>query len=286
MMTRKGLLEEELKALANPLRFKILKEVAKKPSYPKEVARRLGVSEQLVYYHFDKLEKAGFIQVVGVQEIRGALAKRYAAKYDELVIRFTDSELRDEVKRSLPEVLRRLADEGGIIVVGSPDIHGPLLSRARDQHLAVDLAVFLGSLSRRFKAKLDTEVKDQDLKENLVCVGGPTVNTVTWRINKYLPIYFDLEHENRITSKASGKTYSEEVDGVVEFIENPFKEGKVVVVLAGKRIEGTRASVVAFISRPEEITEGNVYDHSIKAHVVEGLDRDSDGLIDDVEVLE
>ena len=275
---------EEVKALANPLRLRILRELARRPSYPKELARRLGVSEQLVYYHVGMLERAGLVKVVGLSEVRGATAKRYAVCRDAIVVRLREPA--PAQGEELPDPVSRLVEEGGIIVVGSPDAHGPLLGRARDQYIAIDLGIYLGSFTRRFRAKLDTELKERDYEENLICVGGPTVNTLTWRVNRYLPIYFDMEHENRIVSRLSGRTYSEDVDGVVEFIESPFCEGRMVVVLAGRRIEGTRASVVAFTSRLAEVAEGNVHDRRVRAHVVEGLDKDSDGLIDDVEVLE
>jgi len=267
------------------LRLNILRELAKEPSYPKQLAKKLGVAEQLVYYHVRKLEAVGLIKVEGIEEVRGAVAKKYGVPFNGLLFK-----LREQVLpqwRSSSELLRSFVEQGVVIVVGSPDIHGPFLARARDQHLAAKLSLLLGLMGAvDVEIKLDTEVSEADLQRNLMCLGGPAINTLTWRLNKELPIYFNFERENQIVSRISGKVYGEDVNGVVEVLRNPFAEGRRIAVLAGRRIEGTRASVVAFTQRLSEVEKGNVYDRSVTAKVVEGIDRDSDGLIDDVVFLE
>ena len=275
----------ELKVLANPLRLSILRELAKEPSYPKQLAKKLKVAEQLVYYHVRRLEAVGLIKVEGLEGVRGAVAKRYGVPFNGLLFKLKDPALPQW--RSPPEALSSFVEQGVVIVVGSPDVHGPFLARARDQHLAVKLSLLLGLMGAAdVDVKLDTEVSEADLQRNLVCLGGPAINTLTWRLNRELPIYFNFERENQIVSRISGRVYGEDVNGVVEVLKSPFAEGRRVVVLAGRRIEGTRASVVAFTQRLNEVEEGNVYNRSVIAKVVEGIDRDSDGLIDDVVFLE
>ena len=44
--------------LSSELAQKILKIIADKPSYPKEIAKNLKVHEQKVYYHIRNLEKS------------------------------------------------------------------------------------------------------------------------------------------------------------------------------------------------------------------------------------
>ncbi len=223
---------------------------------------------------------------MSVEEVRGAIARRYAPVYSELIIKLK-GERAERAPTPMPSPIRHLLEQGGLIVVGSPDVHGPFLARARDQHLAVKLALFLGGLGgSRMKVKLDTEITNDDLEENLISIGGPTVNMLTWRVNRELPIYFDVEKENQIVSRVSGRVYGEDVNGVVETVPNPFAEDKTLLVLAGKRIEGTRASVVAFTEKLPELSLGNIYDRGLMVKVVEGIDRDSDGLIDDVVILE
>jgi hypothetical protein len=58
------------------------------------------------------------------------------------------------------------------------------------------------------------------------------------------------------------------------------------LLIAGKRVMGTRAVMIAFLKKFNEIIKGNKFDNSIMAKVVEGVDLDSDGIVDDVEVLE
>jgi hypothetical protein len=59
-----------------------------------------------------------------------------------------------------------------------------------------------------------------------------------------------------------------------------------VLVVAGKRYTGTRAVMISFIKHFSELVKGNKHNSKISAKVVEGVDLDSDGVVDDVEVLE
>src|SRR6516162_4946769 len=57
--------EEELltmlTAVANPLRLRVIAELAEGRIHVSELARRLGISRPLLYMHLDKLEKAGLV---------------------------------------------------------------------------------------------------------------------------------------------------------------------------------------------------------------------------------
>ncbi|HXW46861.1 MAG TPA: winged helix-turn-helix domain-containing protein [Streptosporangiaceae bacterium] len=50
-----------LTAIANPLRLRIVAELAGGRVHVSELARRLGISRPLLYMHLDRLEKAGLI---------------------------------------------------------------------------------------------------------------------------------------------------------------------------------------------------------------------------------
>lgn len=287
--------------ILQPLRWEILKMVMGSPSYPREIARRLNMSEQKVHHHIKALQDLGMISVVKTESRRGALAKYFSAERAALSI------LPDGFEKAAPaEFLRvRAADldsrrakvrrfipvdgVNSFIVVGSPDIHGEYRARARDGHYAVDLALFLGSLGdvpSRPGTKLDTEVVEDDLRRNLVLVGGPRVNTVSARINGGLPIRFQLTERNAIVSHVSGRSYYEEETGVVERVPNPFNSASEILLLAGNSISGTKASVIALVKRLDEVSQGNVLNREVSARVVQGLDLDSDGVVDDVEFLE
>jgi hypothetical protein len=60
---------------------------------------------------------------------------------------------------------------------------------------------------------------------------------------------------------------------------------KYMFVLAGKRHAGSRALTIAFLKYYSEIVKGNKFDGSL-ARVVQGFDKDSDGIVDDIVFLE
>jgi DNA-binding MarR family transcriptional regulator len=285
--------------ILQPLRWKILCQLAAQPSYARKLANNLGVSEQAVCYHIRELEKLGFIRLEKTVGRRGALAKYYAAdKKAVAVISNSWYEEAEAVKSGalLTDEFRKIVDfliENGklkaAIIVGSPDVHGEFKARARCGHFAVDLALFLGSLlpiARDLVVKLDTEMKESDLTDNLIVVGGPRVNTIAAKVNDKLPIKFELTAYNMIVSKITGKAYYGEEDGVIEIIENPFNRESKIILLAGNTYIGTKAAVTGFIKYTEKIADGNSTNPNVLAKVVSGVDLNSDGLIDDVEFLE
>jgi hypothetical protein len=68
--------------------------------------------------------------------------------------------------------------------------------------------------------------------------------------------------------------------------KNPFNPKKWILVVAGKRYAGTRAVTLAFIKYFNELAKGNSVNPEIPARVVEGLDRNADGIVDDVRFVE
>lgn len=287
-------------AVANPLRLKILKTLASQPMYSRQLANYLKVDEQTIYYHIKLLEKTGLIKLQKREEKKGAVAKYYVAESLNLVLNLAEPKdveefplpaipLSEKSRQFLhPHVKNGKLDT--LIVIGSPDSHGPYRSQARDGHYAVDLALFLGSISRcepEFITRLDTEIREGDMKRNLILVGGPIVNTVTYKINEKLPIYFDIMHQSHIVSKISNKTYYEDECGIIVKIPNPFNPDETgILILAGKRYWGTRAAIIAFVKHLDEVAENNFYNPDVPARVVKGIDEDSDGIIDTVEFLE
>ena len=59
-----------------------------------------------------------------------------------------------------------------------------------------------------------------------------------------------------------------------------------LLIVAGKRFSGTRAAIIAFLKHFKRIAAGNIHDSHTLANVVEGVDLDSDGIVDDVEFRE
>lgn len=290
---------EEARHALQSLRWKILMELAANPTYARDLAERLGVEEQKVYYHIHVLERLGLVRVQRVEERKGAVAKHYVADNaalavvpDQVLGRAEAKLLQIALSEESSRFLEPFVTSYGVnatFVVGSPDSHGEFKARARCGHYAVDLASFLGSLaplSRELLTRLDTEIAENELQGNLIVVGGPRVNTVAAKFNEKLPIRFDVAQQNKMTSTISGRMYYEEEHGVVEKIVNPLNPQSSVLVLAGNSHQGTRAAVTAFIKHIEEVAKGNTLNPSVLARVVAGLDIDSDGIIDEAEFLE
>ena len=278
-------------AVSSELAHKILNLLSKEPMYPIDIAKSLKVHEQKIYYHIRNLEKAGIIKIVRKETKQGATANFYALTEPAFVIRFKNFETTSKIGqiRNESEFLEPFIKNGelnSLIIVGSPDPHGPDKARSRDGYYGMDLALFLGtflSYVPQFNVKLDTEVREEDLKNNLILIGGPVVNKIVDRVNSKLPIRFE---DGNIKSTISNETYPQDECGIIVKAKNPFDADKFILVVAGKRFSGTRAAIIAFLKDFKKITLGNVHDKNIMAKVVEGIDLDSDGIIDDIEFRE
>jgi DNA-binding transcriptional ArsR family regulator len=291
-LSAKNIAPEDIGAVSSPLAIKILRLLAQKPMYPIELAKALRVHEQKIYYHIHNLEKNKIISVEKAEQKQGAQAKYYVLEKPALVVAFKDFAPMQRLPERKAEFLEPFIKDGelnALIIVGSPDPHGPEKARSRDTYYGIDLALFLGSFlssTSKFHVKLDTEVKEEDLKHNLILIGGPIVNKITTRFNEKAPIKFDQELQWDIKSTISNQVYPSGETGLIVKFKNPLTQDKSILLIAGKKHQGTRAAVLALLQHPDEIFQGNKYQKNISAKVVEGIDMDSDGIIDAVEIKE
>lgn len=287
---------ESIRAFTSELGWRVFRELSE-PACPMDIARKLGVHEQKVYYYIRRFRKAGLIREAGSETRVGATARFYQAKYSSFCVSIGSSSVSRELNISSPAHLRLLKpfiEDGNLnarIIVGSPDPHGPWKARASDSFCAIDFALFMGSFTSGKQVPnyiLDTDVRDADLRGNLILIGGPTVNMVTRRINSILPVSLDLRGTAKIKSSLSGRSYKDDEVGMIVIIDNPFdrKRGSKILVIAGNRFQGTRSAVIAWIKDLDSIMAGNLHDSKVVAKVVQGYDMDGDGVIDSSEVLE
>ena len=286
---------EGAKSISSELAVKILRLLSGKPMYPIELAKELKVHEQKIYYHIRNLEGAGIIKVVKQEGRQGAVAKYYALDQPALVVKFREMEETHKLfsMKAGSEFLEPFIKDGqlnALIIVGSPDPHGPEKARSKDGYYGMDLALFLGtylSYVPKFHVKLDTEAREEDLKaNNLIIIGGPVVNRIMGLANPKLPVRFDEKQQWAIYSGITETSYPTDESGLIVKARSPFNPDKSILVVAGKRHFGTRAAIIAFLRHFEELARGNVHDRTVKARIVEGVDLDSDGIIDDVEFRE
>lgn len=281
------------KALTSPLGWKLFSALSE-PRCPMDLAKELGVHEQRVYYYINKFKEKGLIRESRTEQRHGAVAKFYqttqgAFAFMPAKTKFSKLDIKSPVKSKLLVPFVQDGKLNATIVVGSPDPHGPWKARASDACCAIDFALFLGAFTsgeRLPNYRLDIEAREKDLNGNLILIGGPTVNMVTMKLNKKLPIYIDASHNKNIVSSISKKTYTAEDCGIINIIENPRNPKAKIMVLAGKRFPGTRASVLAMVNRLEQVFEGNKWDKEIQSRVVKGFDMNGDGIIDTAEFLE
>ncbi len=273
-------LDAEERQMFSGTALKILKSLAEEKKYPRQIARELRSHEQKIYYHIRQLERKGFIKTAGHEERGGALAKMYELSSPAFFTRFSGFHEAKRIPRPAGGMEPFIKDGklDAKIIIGSPDPHGPERARSRDIGFAVDLALFLGTFLTEIRKPAVIEDKDahpHDLNANLIIIGGPITNKVTKMVNDRLPVRFDKDRD--IVSKR--KTYRQDECGFIARAENPFDSTKKIMVIAGKRYSGTKAAVLAFVQKFDEIGKKNFT-------IVEGLDNDGDGEVDDVRILE
>src|SRR3990167_8357481 len=188
---------EHANSISSGLAQRILHLLAKEAMYPIDIAKALRVHEQKIYYHIRNLEKAGIIKIVKKETKQGATANFYSLTEPAFVIKFKNFESTSKIAqvRNESEFLEPFIKDGqldALIIVGSPDPHGPDKARSRDGYYGMDLALFLGTFLNyvpKFNVKLDTEVREKELENsNLVIIGGPRVNMVSEKVNRKLPV--------------------------------------------------------------------------------------------------
>jgi DNA-binding transcriptional ArsR family regulator len=295
---------EMLKAVLNKLSWQILELLGKGDMYPIEIAKRLGVHEQKVYYHMRKLSEAGVIKVVREEDKKGATAKYYQVSFPAFGVElpfgyrkialFSAPSLDVKLKQFFDPLLKDGLFDGKI-VVGSPDEHGPFKAKSRDGHYAAYLSLFLGQfaqLPEDFVVKLDVDVKaEKEEKNNLILVGGPGTNLLTEEVNRFLPIRFNVTSTEQgfifggLVSQKTKSIYTKDSIGILAKIANPWDERKRIIIIAGNKAVGTKACVLALTKFWKEALKNFNGDDQF-ATVIQGFDLDGDGKVDAIEVLE
>jgi len=296
---------QKLKMMLNRLSWKILVLLSEREMYPMEIAKKLGIHEQKVYYHIRKLAKAEAIAVTREEEKKGATAKYYKAVSPAFGIelplgyrtirRLSLLSIDEHIQKFFKEFVTENSVFEGKIVVGSPTPHGPFKTSARDGHYASYLTFFLGQFAKmpeEFAIKLDVDVKaEKEEKNNLILVGGPGTNLLTQEVNEYLPIRFNMQSSEQgflfggLVSRKTSSVYTADTVGLIAKIVNPWDSTKRIIVLAGNKAVGTKACVLALASFWKKTLKG-YHGEDTFAIAIQGFDLDGDGKVDSIEVLE
>jgi len=291
----------KLKSALSPLAWKILKLLSEKDYYPKELGKKLKMHEQKIYYHIRNLEKAGLIKKTREETRQGAVTKYYTITEPSLSVSLKPLEPATKlfsIKQEYRNFLDPFVKDGKFnakIIASSPEPHGPTKERGKDSVYTTNVALFFGTFLNYIPEEsgiiFDTDTTKEDLKNNLIIIGGPGVNSIAKKINKKLPVRFEkVKYKenwyNSIYSEISKKTYSEETYGLIIKTKNPFDKTKQILLLAGITHKGTRAASISLLQNFKKIIKGNSYNNKFTANVIDGIDADSDGIIDTTEIIE
>jgi DNA-binding transcriptional ArsR family regulator len=288
---------KHLGIFSSGLAVKIISELAKQPMCAMDLGKKLKENEQKIYYHLRKMRKAGIVRLSSTEARYGMTAKLFALVSPVIAAKLYEAgyETKSHAKIRDPDTEKFLdpfVKDGKLnatIIFGDGRPHGKYEGAAHDGAFTADLMLFLGNnLSNHTDSqsyKLDTFVREDDLKNNLIVIGGPRINTVAEKINSILPVKFNTKTWD-IVSALSNKTYSDESVGLVVKCDNPFNKKKKILFLGGKKSRGTIVSVIAVTQHIKEILDGNANNSDVIAKVAKGVDKDGDGFIDSIRFLE
>jgi DNA-binding transcriptional ArsR family regulator len=286
-----------LSVFNNKLSLKIIKVLSETPSCALDVARKLKVHEQKVYYHLKNLERAGVVYTISSERRHGMIAKIYSVVSPVIAAKLFErgSEVKETSFNVIPSpVLRNFfhpfIENGklnGKIIIGDPYPHGRYDTGGTEGSHISDLLLFLGKFLDEFtfpNYKLDTEITKEDLKDNLILIGSNRTNTVIDKINDNLPLHFDPEKMSLISSKTNN-IYRDDGVGVVLKTKNPLNPKKMVLLVGSLRSRGVRSAAICILKHIEKRFANLKMDDEVGL-VVQGLDKDGDRIIDEVNILE
>lgn len=286
---------EKLSIFGSELSLKIVKELARNPGCAMDLSRKLEQHEQKIYYHLRNLERAGIIKQTRTEQRYGMTAKIFDVVSPVVATKLYNDgyEIKDKARARDPKIVKFLepfVKDGKLnakIVIGNPYPHGEYEKGAFDGPYVTDLALFLGNYVKELKLpcyKLDTQVRKDDLNDNLIIIGCPRVNVVANKLNYDLPVFFDKEREWNVVAKETGKVYSDDTIGVVIKHDNPFNRKKKILVLGGKRSRGTIAAIIAFTQNTKRLIKE---ERAKKTYwIARGTDKDGDDFIDHVHFMD
>ncbi|MFP4402287.1 MAG: hypothetical protein ACLFPL_03555 [Candidatus Nanoarchaeia archaeon] len=287
----KQLKPQQIALLKNEVVQKILKSIKHTEKYPKQIAKELKIHEQNIYYYIKKLEQYNIIVLHRTENINGTSAQYYKLSSPSFFVQFDEFEKGRVDKEKVSPYFDNFIVDGklnAIIVVGSPEPHGPDNAMAKDGYFGMSFCLFLGSyLSSldNLQVKLDTQITKQELEENnIISIGGFIVNSITEKLNKKSPIM--MTKHKTIFSNISNTEYNDTNIGVVSKFKNPYNSKREVLLISGIGKKGTQTGVLSFLHHFEQIEKGNTLNSKYSSNIFQGKDYYSQNEISKIDVLE
>jgi len=286
----------KLSVFNSDLALRIVNDLVKNPGCAMDLARNLKEHEQKIYYHLRKLEDVGVVKPIGTEKRYGMTARIYSMTCPVIATKLYEDghplEKASSTKDSnMMKFFYPFVEDGELnakIVIGDPNEHGKFDSKSKEGSYFADFAILLGSFVNQYNFpyyRMDTEVSQKDLKENLILIGNTRTNVIMDKIKKHLPIEFFEEGRFSFISKKTNKKYTDPRTGFIIKIKNPFNSEKNIMVIGGLRTRGARAAMIAITNNMDKINDNNESDEEI-LRIVKGFDRAGDGIIDFTEFVE
>src|SRR5436309_5107377 len=121
--------------------------------------------------------------------------------------------------------------------------------------------------------------------QDMIPVGGPVANIITMDLTPHLAVTFDWRQVWRMESSRTKRPYADEQVGLIAKVRNPWNHSRVIVLLSGLHAVGTMGASLGLPRFADEVLDGFTPGEDFY-RVVAGQDRDGDGRLDAVSVLE
>ncbi len=122
-------------------------------------------------------------------------------------------------------------------------------------------------------------------KSNLILVGGPVTNIISNDVNEKMGTRFVWKNTWSISSEKTKENHLDDDIGIIAKIKNPLDRNKSIIIFAGLKSEGTKSCIMSVIQHPDKVLEGLSSDKDF-FRIVRGLDRDGDGKVDYIQIVE
>ncbi len=250
-------------------------QVLDRPRTLKEISKSVNISPQAAFYHLKRMIKGGVVKHTS--------EGKYVRTHDAYGVILDRKPVRNNIPSHIIRFFNEFVERGvwtSNIVVGAPDPHGYFLRRARDGHYSTMLGYLIGRYFEvsGFFVKVDSDMITSWRENNLILLGGPISNMVTYELLEEKKVFFDVSSPLIIEAR---KQYGSEYAGVIAKLKH---NGKWYILVAGVSSVGTKSAVYALSLNTEEILSS--YRGGEYYWIVEGYDVNGDGHIDVVKVLE
>jgi DNA-binding transcriptional ArsR family regulator len=191
---------ESIKVISDPLRVQIMEAMAVKPQSVNQIAEKLGLAASKLYYHFNMLEKHGFIKVVDKATRGNIVEKSYWVTAFDFRLDKAAHKLQgpSEPQHAISKLLHPL-DVTRQDAIRSMEARAHALEQGKPKHPRPvktyrEVRCIPDDRAQEFMEKLNALTAEFDTLEQV----EPNEDAVNWALTVllYPSFYFEAEEEN------------------------------------------------------------------------------------------